>query len=316
MRKRASVRQIAAAEPRARIRRRAWVAAAAALCALAALGAPRRASACAACNCGDSTLTVTGLEKPYKNRVRVGLDERVGESTAGDDRSWTLRSALHASWSPHPRVTVAAMLPWVTTWLDEPGRPTSLISGLGDLELALRVIVYRDRAFAPRHLLWLTGGLKFPTGPRLRDDTGHPFSDDDQPGSGSWDPFTALSYGWFGGLVSLFASTSYRYTTPGPRGYRRGSVLAVSTAAQVAPWSWGALVLGVDGVWTAPDTLPNGVDMPNTGSVSLHLVPSLLATPARDLLLRLAIDIPAANAFYGQQSAGTQVLLSIVYDIH
>src|SRR5881397_629137 len=81
--------------------------------------AERRAAACAACGCGDQTLTATGTEKPYKNRVRVALEERAGAFSAGDrangdyESGWTLRSALALSWLPHDRVAVGAVLPWV-----------------------------------------------------------------------------------------------------------------------------------------------------------------------------------------------------------
>ena len=46
---------------------------------------PRRAAACASCGCGDPTLTATGVERPYRNRVRVAWEERYGSLTMGDD---------------------------------------------------------------------------------------------------------------------------------------------------------------------------------------------------------------------------------------
>ena len=39
---------------------------------------PRAARACATCNCGDPTLTATGVEKPYKNRVRYEAFKHLG----------------------------------------------------------------------------------------------------------------------------------------------------------------------------------------------------------------------------------------------
>ncbi len=299
------------------------------LAAAAAL-APARARACASCSCGDLTLTATGIERPYKNRVRLAVEERYGSLSSGGyvmsngeltqygERVSFLRSSLAASWSPIKWLTINALLPWVTSWV-QPMRPasTQTINGLGDLELSGRFLVFKERGFAPHHLLWLNAGLKFPTGYRVRDDQGYPFPDDDQPGSGSWDPFAGATYAWFsGGLVSLYASTSYRYTTPGFDGYRRGAVLGTTASVQFQPRPWGAIVLGADGVWQQADRLANGNQMPSTGGVVGYFAPALLASPVRDLLVRLVVDVPVATHLYGTQTVGTQVALSIAYDVH
>jgi hypothetical protein len=287
---------------------------------VAAFSWPVRADACSACNCGDPTLTATGVEQPYRNRVRVGIEERLSTRSAGEgdlyERAVTLRSALAASWQPHARVTLAAVLPWITRYAAEGSGSLRLIKGLGDLELQARVVLVQDRRFAPRHLLWATGGVKAPTGLRLRDDAGYPYPDDQQPGSGSWDPFLGATYGYFGRLTSLFVSSSYRYTTPGPRGYRFGSTLGVSAALQVQPWTLLAVALGADARYASPDQLAGGGDAPNTGGFLLQLVPSLLVSPRTDLLIRLAVGVPVAHALYGVQSEGAQVVLAVSYDAH
>ncbi|MFI5289398.1 MAG: transporter, partial [Polyangia bacterium] len=136
--------------------------------ALGALGWARPARACASCGCGDMTLTATGVERPYQNRVRAAVEERYGSLTLGDASYGQhidfLRSTLAASWSPVDRLTLSALLPWVTSWVAPVGQPRETVNGLGDLELAARVVVFRERHFAPHHLLWLMAGLKFPTG--------------------------------------------------------------------------------------------------------------------------------------------------------
>jgi hypothetical protein len=286
---------------------------------VASVTAARPAAACASCGCGDPTLTAVGLEKPYKNRVRLALEERYGSLSVGDgtygQRVWFLRSVLGVSWMPMKRLTLSALVPWVTAWLKPVGRARQEMNGLGDAELAARVLLFEERGFSPHHLLWGSAGLKMPTGYRTYDDSGYPFPDDDQPGSGSWDPFVGMSYGYFSGnLISFFISASYRYTTPGWHGYRRGSALGASAGLQVQPWGWGALVLGLDNAWVQADTLPNGVAAPSTGGEVLYVAPSLLLSPRQDLLVRVVVDVPAATALYGSQSVGTQVMLSVAYD--
>jgi hypothetical protein len=279
------------------------------------LAAAPRVWACATCGCGDPTLTASGVEQPYKNRVRLSLEERYFDHVMGPEHSYVMRTAVALGWSPVSRLTVGLYVPWMTSWVVQPQR-TDLISGLGDMELSARVLVARDRKFAAHHLFWLNGGLKMPTGPRIDDDQGYPYSDDDQPGSGSWDPFGGLTYAWFSGdMWSAFGSASYRYTTTGPRGYRRGSVLGWTTAAQLQPWSYLAFTAGVNGRWEQPDLLANGNASPDTGGVIVTLAPGVLVSPRPDVLLRLLVDVPVVKVLNGNQQIGPQVMLTLNWDV-
>lgn len=280
---------------------------------------PRPARACAVCNCGDPTLTAVGVEQPYKNRVRAGIEERYGSHSMGDaltgDQQQLLRSALFGAWTPHPRITIGLVVPWMTTWLVE-GERHALVNGLGDMELSGRVLIARDRRFAAHHLLWATAGLKLPTGPRLRDDQGYPYPDDDQPGSGSWDPFVGVTYAWYSGdLWSAYVSGSYRYTSAGWHGYTRGMQVGWNAAVQAQPWTWGAFQLFVDGNWLAADRLATGGRVPNTGGTVMRLGPAFVASLRVDLYARLAVTLPVIQAYQGMQSDGAQVTASLVWDI-
>ncbi len=275
--------------------------------------------ACAVCNCGDPTLTAVGVEQPYRNRVRVGIEARYGSHEQGDGPDGEsldlVRSALFAAWTPHYRVTIGLVVPWMTTWMTT-AQGHALINGLGDMELSGRALIARDRSFAAHHLLWAAAGLKMPTAPRLKDDAGFPYPDDDQPGSGSWDPFFGVTYAWYsGGLWSAYTSGSYRYTTEGWHGYRRGMQAGWNAAVQAQPWEWGGFQLFLDGNWQAPDRLPSGAAMPNTGGTVLRIGPALIASPRPDLMVRLAATVPVVQAYIGQQHDGPQVLLSLVWDV-
>lgn len=280
----------------------------------------RRAAACASCGCGDPTLTATGVERPYKNRIRVAWEERYGSLTMGDDETGEhtqfLRSTLAASWTPWKRLTIGAILPWVTSWIQRPPGPQGTVNGLGDLELAARLVVFQEKSFAPHHVIWAMGGLKFPTGPRVTDSMGFVVPPDDQPGSGSWDPFVGVTYAWFSGaLWSAYLNAGYKQTTRGYHGYRRGSIFTGTVAAQAQPWNWGAFQLGLDATWSQADELANGNDMPNTGGTVMRLAPAFVAAPRMDLTMRLAVLIPAYQNWNGVQNEGVQVSFSLVYDI-
>jgi hypothetical protein len=292
---------------------------AATLTALVLLAPERQAAACAACSCGDQTLTATGTERPYKNRVRATLEERYGSfdvgATDASEHVDVLRSTLALGWSPTSRLTISALLPWFTNWIRPLGHSQQELNGLGDLEVAARGVVFRERAFAPHHVLSVGGGLKFPTGPRVYDDAHYPVPDDDQPGTGSFDPFVGVTYTYFSGeLISAWSSASFRYTTTGPRGYRRGSVFGGTAAIQVQPWSWGAVVLGADVVWQEADTLQNGKASPNSGGTIGYLAPALVFMPVMDLLVKATVDVPVLYGLNGTQSFGPQVSLLLAYD--
>jgi len=280
----------------------------------------RSARACAVCNCGDPTLTAVGVEQPYRNRVRAGIEERYGSHTQGDGSDGEslelVRSALYGAWAPHARVTIGLVVPWMTTWLTPSVGRSSLINGLGDMELSGRVLVARDKSFAAHHLFWATAGLKMPTAPRLKDDQGFPYADDDQPGSGSWDPFFGVTYAWYSGaLWSAYGSVSYRYTTEGWHGYHRGMQLGWNAAVQAQPWNWGGFQLFLDGNWQAQDRLPTGAGMPNTGGTVVRIGPAFVFSPRMDLMVRVAATVPALQAYIGQQHDGPQVMLSLAWDI-
>lgn len=277
-----------------------------------------RALACATCGCGDPTLTVMGAEQPFRNRVRLALQEHVGGHAQGPpewrEHNVILRSALAVSYSPASLLTFGALVPMVALWSRGPGRARRHALGLGDAEFLARAVLYRDRRFAPRHLLGILGGIKTPTGPRLDDGAGYP-TDDDQPGSGSWDPFAGASYSYFGDALALFASASYRYTTVGWHGYRRGPLLGATLMAQVQPRRFLALAGSLDLRFSEADVDGDGARVADTGGTVLSVGPSVLLSPRPDWLLRLSVQVPIAQFLNGSQKEDPSVILSLVRDI-
>lgn len=280
--------------------------------------APRVSRACASCGCGDPTLTAMGFEKPFKNRVRLSLEQRLGGHQDRSLRERTLisRTALSASWSPAAWLTFAGTLPMVAgelSQLGEPSRAARRIIGLGDLDLYVRGLVFRDRRFAPRHVVGVLAGLKFPTGPRVRDSSGYPAPDDFQPGSGSWDPIFGANYGYFGDL-GVFVSFSYVHTTTGRNEYRRGSALGISAFVQRSVHRVVSLGAGLELSHTRPDEL-RGAVLPESGSTVLALVPQALIALRTDWLLRVALQLPGGQFSNGAQTDYPTGILSLVIDL-
>ena len=176
-------------------------------------------------------------------------------------------------------------------------------------------MVFRERRFAPRHLLSLLAGVSFPTGPRVHDSTGYPVPEDLQPGSGSFDPVFGVSYGYFGSAVTVFSSLSYRHATPGRGGYRRGSILSGTALLQRSVHRAVALGLGVELRHTRPDALSNMLTLTETGGTIMALTPQLLFALHRDVLLRVALQAPVGQWWNERKQEFPTGILALVIDL-
>lgn len=256
-----------------------------------------------------------GVEKPFKNRIRLALEQRVSAHINEEGRTILSRTTLAAAWSPVTWLTLGAALPVPSGELRPASGPLRRFGGLGDLEVYARALVFRERRFSPRHLISLLAGIKFPTGPRVSDSTGYPVSDDLQPGSGSFDPMFGASYGYFGDAVTVFASLSYRYTTVGRNDYRRGAVLGATVLAQRSLHRAVALGLGLDINHTRPDAVGDDRTLPATGGTILAVTPQLLIALHRDVLLRAAVQAPLGQWWNENKTEFPTGILSLVVDL-
>jgi hypothetical protein len=258
-----------------------------------------------------------GQEMPFRNRVRLSLEEQLGEHIAGNppEADLTSRTTLAASYSPLSWLTIAGLVPMVFVSDSAPQQDTRYVIGLGDAELMVRALVFRDRRFSPRHMIGILAGIKMPTGPRVNDSTGYPASDDIQPGSGSWDPEVGASYSYFNPMASVFLSGTYRYTTTGYRGYRRGSVFGTSLSVQLPFNRRSALILGTDLSYTDPSVLAQGSLAPDTGGFLLDASPGFLISLRTDWLLRLIFQVPVVQKWRGEQEETVSGILSLIVDI-
>lgn len=294
--------------------------------ALLLLLTPQGASACAACGCGDPTLTPMGQEKGFRNRVRLSLEQRLSGRLEGadlGDRALVGRTVLAVSYSPLARLSLGLTLP-VAFQVSQPATAapsgdgasaTRWFGGLGDSEVLIRGAVYQDRGFSPRHLVWLLGGAKLPTGPRVNDNTGYPASEDAQPGSGALDLIGGASYGYFGGRLSAFATASYRHPIWQLRAYERAPQLGASALMQVALGARWALSGGVDAGYDQGMRAANGRALLATRGAIVSLTPGVLFSPRTDLLLRAALQVPVWQTWDGPRRDLPTGVLAAVLDL-
>ncbi|MBF5045279.1 transporter [Aggregicoccus sp. 17bor-14] len=268
----------------------------AAALASALLLAPRPAQACAACACGVPSLTVTGEEVPFAGRLRLsgalrGWGLRQGEPGEREQLR-ELRLDLGVAYSPRDWLTLSAVVPLQGRELRESNLARSRALAPGDMEVSARAVVARDRAFAPRHVLSVLGGVKLPTAPEVHDAEGEPLPLDGQLGTGSFDPFAGLAYSGFRGPFALSASVTGRLPTHGRDGYRGPPALLASVGAQYQPraQAW-ALRLGSD-VQVAGAGTASGARDASVKGVVAFLSPDVLFSPRQDLLLAAGVRVP------------------------
>ncbi len=281
--------------------------------------AATEARACATCSVGDRTLTSMGAAQPYPNRVRlsVGLRYREdGVGTPGVDalELRELRVEVAAAYSPTSWLTLSLLAPVLRRDVLYANLARSVSWDFGDLDFVARAVVFRDRAFAPRHLLSTLVGLEVPTARAQRDRQGQVLPLELQAGSGSWDPSLGLSYAHFADPWSVYVSSVLSLPTRGFDDSRGGASWRTVADLQVQPTNGFGIRMGgllrVDAV-----SRENGGPEPDSGGAIVYATMGVVASPATDLILQAGIAVPVVNALTGQHREGLAVNLGVSLDL-
>jgi len=170
----------------------------AALVAAALVARVGPARACSACEWGDP-LRAAAQPAASDGRLALGLRSEYAEVRYGAplDTLEELTLRLGAAYSPLPSLTLVAYLPLARKVLTAPDGTGSELWGLSDLDLGLRLALFRR---APpgserRQTLSLTAGSALPTGPRRASYGGHAVEEQAQLGTGAFEPYLASSTG-------------------------------------------------------------------------------------------------------------------------
>jgi hypothetical protein len=275
-----------------------------------------------------------GSEQPFAGRLRGATllrfwGQEAGHATTGhhaasghtashtsgaeDERHLReLRLDVSAGYAPTPWLVLGATLPLHARELTTGVRPTERLFSPGDVELAGKVFLWRDRDFSPSHLVSALVGVKLPTAPRLRDAEGLPRDAEGQVGSGSLDPRLGAAYAFFGRPWSLHASVLLHWPTEGYGKLRSGRSLRGSLAGQYQFGTRLVLRLGVDTRLDGAEAF-RGEPLAHTEGFTAYLSPDLLLSPASDLALQLGVRVPVVATGHG---ATEQPILSLaaLYD--
>lgn len=278
----------------------------------------RRASACAACGCGDPTLTAAGVEQPFAGRLRSSLEVRyrtdeIGKPGVDKSDIVELRADLSSSWAPLENLVFMVTMPLVYRSVSDVTLAVNRSWGPGDLELRTKFFVFRDRELAPRHLFALTAGLKAPTAPFRHDASGELLPLEAQAGTGSWDVLLGPSYALFSGSFSLYASAQLSLPLVTRDELTPGASLRATLAPQVqlieALALRGALEARAD-----QSSREHGETDPNSGGLVVLAGGDVLTSPVLDLTLAFGARLPVVQALDGYHREGAVLNMAVSYD--
>jgi hypothetical protein len=283
------------------------------------LVSPSAAHACATCSCGDPTITSMGTEQSFAGRLRLSLGfshrgEHSGEAFVDEERLDEDRLDLNVAYSPTAWLQLAATLPLLQREVTEVDLSSDTLRGTGDLELRARLTLWRDRHFAPRHLVGLTVGAALPTAEVQRDEMGDPMDLDHQLGGVAVTPRLGVFYAHFRHPWSVYASASAAHVILVRGEERPGDSLIATSALQYQPGeTWGVRV-AIDGKLEDHATHGGMHGMPDTGGFALFVSPGLIYSPVTDLVFEASIQLPVVNGLYGDHVESPAVLLGSSYD--
>ncbi|MCB9527012.1 MAG: transporter [Myxococcales bacterium] len=283
---------------------------------LALAAAPRLARACAACACGDPTLTAMGTGKSYAGRLRLAAEWRRRAETLptafGDARVTEDRYTLAVAFSPLDALQLAVAAPFVDRTLTAPTLARDRAAHLGDVEVLGRYFLVGARGF-DTHQLGLTAALRLPTAPEL-DGADGPLPLDAQPGTGAFMPALGVWYGLFAHPWSAHTSATVVVPSEGHGALRTG-LTGLATAHVQRQWPIDlALRVGLDGRLGARDALA-GATVRDSGGATLFATAGLGYSPLTDVLLDATLRWPVYDDRRGGERAEPSLSLAVVWDL-
>ncbi len=275
------------------------------------------ALACSTCKCGDPTITLTGSEKPYAGRFRIGLDYLVRSETEGNPAALEAttdeeRLTLGLVYSVNQRLTLLARIPYV--WKERRDNTLAFMEadGFGDIDLIARYHLQPERN--RRHLYGITGGVRLPTTEEVEDANGQALDIDVQPDAGATSVSLGGFYQYFAAPWFHTASASYvHYTGEGFQGFDPGDSIVGSLRTQYA-WSYGlAGQLGLDFRHSGRDQF-NGQPDDDSGGFLGNLWLGVAGRVGQELLLYAGVQIPVIDDLNGHQEEDSALQIGLTYD--
>lgn len=272
------------------------------------------AKACGTCAAGDPSLTSMGFGQPVEHRFRASATFRLRREEMSVGLLRERRLDIGVAYAPSERVFLAATLPLVQQHITYNNLAEHRRLGLGDADLRARIVLFRERRFAPRHLLSLIVGTELPTATRFSSRQGGD-NYDLRPGSRTWDPLAGLAYSHFGPKLSVhLLSTVMVPLTEDDDSVRGGLGWRTSLRGQWQPLEELAFSLGSDLRIEAPDHI-DGTRQSDSGGTLVFATAGVLFRPSELFQLQTEIALPVARWQRGGHREGLSFMLGVMLDV-
>lgn len=288
-----------------------WMILAAALTVVPAAG-----WACSTCKCADNTITLFGTEKAFSGRFRIALDHYVRAETSGtgvgEQTTDEARTTLGIAYSLTPDLTLALQIPYVQKELESASLARQEASGLGDIDLSARWVLYRSGALTGRHLAGLRGGVRLPTSDEVEED-GVLLDIDVQPDAGAAAPNIGAWYSYYRFPWFLNLSASYYHFGEGNQDFQAGDSMLASLLAQYGINEKLAAQAGLDLRHSDRNEFSGQVDADSGGTLGMGFV-GVAIRVGEELLLNAGYQSPILEDLNGEQKEDSTFRVGMAYD--
>lgn len=278
------------------------------------------ASACSTCKCGDNTINLFGTEKAFEQRLRVGIDtllrsEAQGDPAENERKTDEWRSTLGLSYSPTRDLSVALLVPYVRKQIEDSNLSKQKASGLGDIDLIGRYVLYRSGGGSGRHLAGLRLGVRLPTAAQLKDGAGEKLDIDVQPDAGATAPNVGGWYSYFRFPWFVGASLTYFHFGDGHQDFSPGDAVVGSLLTQYGLTQNVAVQLGVDARHAQKNRFGSVSDDDSGGELAM-LFAGVALRFATDFIVSAGTQLPVYENLNGHQDEKPTLRLGLAYDFN
>lgn len=276
------------------------------------------ALACASCLCGDPTLTIMGVEKPFPGRTRIGIEYLSRSETSGTQNidQHTIeeeRIAYNFSYAPSKTWMFAASLPMITKQVNRFDDSSEQGSGVGDIDLTARWFIGQSASIINKHLWGAHFGIRLPTS---KEETlnSRAVNFDAQPSAGALTHSIGLWFGEYRRPWFFYGSAIVQHASAqGYQEYEAGDALLVTLQTQYALHSKLAIQAGLDSRWKRQDQYNDEADE-NSGGALIMASLGLAWSPFTDWLIHFNVQHPTIENAHGTQKEDLALRAGVTYD--
>ena len=280
---------------------------------------PTWAQACATCAVGDPTLVVMGVEQPYQHRTRFSFAHSYHIDASGQPGVDRLsvreqRFELSAAYAPASRWMISLRAPMVYKSVQTVSLARDRDLGLGDIDLRVRYVLFRDTSFAAKWLLSAVAGIEMPSARLRKDASQAPLPLAYQFGSGSWDPIVGATLSYFADPFSVYSSSIFLIPTQGWRDSRVGWAGQHTAILQWQPLSAVGVQVGVH-MRHDMKSREYGERDDNSGGLIGFVTLGLVAKVSEHVLIQTSVAVPVIKRQNGFRDEGFSTNFGVSYDL-